>query len=111
MPGTTSIKIVVIYPHPTDEAEFERVYEGEHVPMVEDKLKGITRLVLTKEVTSPQEKVAAYRIADVHFSSLDDLNKAKQSERAKCLIGADRYARSSTPPAMHLYTGRAFWFW
>ena len=67
MAGTTSVKIVVIYPRPADEAEFERIYLNDHVPMIEDKLKGITRLVLTKVLSSPQGKVAAYRLAEVHF--------------------------------------------
>src|SRR5260370_1678368 len=108
MPGTTSVKIVVIYPHPADEAEFERVYEGEHVPMMEDKLKGITRLVLTKVLTSPQGKVAAYRIAEAHFSSLEDLNKATESDCGKAGIAHAQKISTGGTPIMPICTDDAF---
>src|SRR5229473_1097180 len=70
--GTHGVKIVVIYPRPQDEEAFEKVYLQEHVPLAEAKLKGRTRIVLTKVVSSPQGKESAYRMAEVHFSSMDD---------------------------------------
>jgi uncharacterized protein (TIGR02118 family) len=111
MPGTTSVKIVVIYPHPADEVEFERVYEGEHVPMMEDKLKGITRLVLTKVLTSPQGKVAAYRIVEAHFSSLEDLNKATESDGGKAVIAHAQKISTGGPPIMLICTDETFVYW
>ena len=84
--GTHGVKIVVIYPRPQDEEAFERAYQNDYIPMLEAKLKGITRLVLTKVTGSPQGKVTAYRIAEVHFPSMDDLNKCMQSDAGKEVI-------------------------
>ena len=108
MAGTTSVKIVVIYPRPTDESEFERIYTGEHVPMIEDKLTGLTRLVLTKVTSSPQGKVAAYRMAEVHFSTLEDLNKATESDGGKEVIAHAQKISTGGPPIMLICTDETF---
>ena len=111
MAGTTSVKIVVIYPRPTDEAEFERVYTDEHVPMIEDKLKGLTRLVLTKVMNSPQGRVSAYRLAEVHFSTLEDLHKATDSDGGKELIAHAVKISTGGPPLMLVCTDETFVYW
>jgi len=111
MAGTTSVKIVVIYPRPTDEAEFERVYSEEHVPMIEDKLKGLTRLVLTKVMNSPQGKVSAYRLAEVHFSTLEDLHKATDSDGGKELIAHAVKISTGGAPLMLVCTDETFVYW
>ena len=111
MAGTHSFKIVVIYPHPKDETEFERVYTGEHVPMIEDKLKGISRIVLSKVVTSPQGRVAAYRLAEVHFPTMDDLNKAIESEGGKALVAHAQQISTGGPPIMLICTDETFVIW
>ncbi len=111
MAGTTSVKIVVIYPRPTDESEFERAYTQEHIPMVEDKMKGITRLVLTKVLSSPQGKVSAYRMAEVHFSTMDDLNKAAESDAGKQVIAHAVKISTGGPPIMLICTDETFVYW
>lgn len=111
MAGTTSVKIVVIYPHPTDEDAFERIYAQEHVPMVEEKLKGLTRLVVTKVLSSPQGKVAAYRLAEVHFSTLEDLNKATESDGGKEFIAHAVKISTGGPPIMLICTDETFVYW
>lgn len=111
MAGTTSVKIVVIYPRPTDEVEFERAYSEEHVPMVEHKLKGLTRLVLTKVVGSPQGKVSAYRLAEVHFSTMEDLNKAAESDAGKEVIAHAIKISTGGPPIMLVCTDETLMYW
>lgn len=111
MAGTTSVKIVVIYPRPTDESEFERLYLDEHVPMIEYSLKGLTRLVLTKVVNSPQGKVSAYRIAEVHFSTMDDLTRAAESDKGKELIAHAVKISTGGPPLMLVCTDETFVYW
>lgn len=111
MPGTRSVKIVVIYPRPTDEAAFEEVYQGEHVPMLEDKLKGLTRLVLTKVINSPQGKVAAYRMAEVHFSNMDDLNKAMESEGGKEVAAHAVTISTGGPPIVFICEDETYLYW
>lgn len=111
MAGTTSVKIVVIYPRPADEAEFERAYSEEHLPMLEDKLKGLTRLVVTKVVSSPQGKVAAYRLAEVHFSTMEDLHKATDSDSGKEVIAHAVKISTGGPPIMLVCTDETFVYW
>jgi len=109
--GTHSVKIVVIYPRPHDEAAFERAYLEEHIPMVEQKLKGITRLVLTKVNGSPQGKVAAYRIAEVHYPSMEDLNKSLESESGQEVVAHAQKISSGGPPIMLVCEEESFVFW
>ena len=73
------VKFVVIYPRPTDIDAFERVYQEEHVPMAVEKLQGKTKFVATKVVASPSGTPPFYRIAEIHFPSLEALQSCASS--------------------------------
>jgi uncharacterized protein (TIGR02118 family) len=109
--GTHGVKIVVIYPRPQDEEAFEKVYLQEHVPLAESKLKGRTRIVLTKVVSSPQGKVSAYRMAEVHFSSMDDLTKCVESDGGKEVVAHATKISTGGPPLMLICEEESFVFW
>lgn len=109
--GTHGVKVVIIYPRPQDEKIFERAYLEEHVPLVEAKLKGLTRLVLTKVTGSPLGKVAAYRIAEVYFSSMDDLQNIIGSEAGKEVIAHAQNISSGGPPLVLICEEEAFVYW
>ena len=109
--STYGVKIVVIYPRPQDEAAFERAYKDEHIPLVEEKLKGLTRLVLTKVNGSPQGKVAAYRIAELHFPSMDDLSRLIESEPGKEVIAHAQKISTGGPPIMLVCEEESFVYW
>jgi uncharacterized protein (TIGR02118 family) len=109
--GTHGVKIVVIYPRPQDEEAFEKVYLQEHVPLAEAKLKGRTRIVLTKVVSSPQGKVSAYRMAEVHFSSMEDLTKCVESEGGKQVVEHATKISTGGPPLMLICEEESFVFW
>lgn len=109
--GTYGVKMVVIYPRPKDEAAFEKAYKDEHIPLVEKKFKGLTRLVLTKVNGSPQGKVAAYRIAEVHFPSLDDLTKIVESDSGKEVIAHAQKISTGGPPIMLMCEEESFVYW
>src|SRR5712691_2049145 len=64
------VKFIVIYPRPTDIQAFEKVYQDEHVPMAVEKLVGKTKFVATKVLGSPQGTPPFYRIAEIHFPSM-----------------------------------------
>ena len=66
-------KIVVLYPPPKDEAAFEKVYAEEHIPMAVAKLGGKTKMVATRILGAPMGKPAFYRMAEIHFPSLETL--------------------------------------
>ncbi len=76
-------KLMVMYPPPKDVQTFERVYLDEHVPMAVKKLAGKTKIVATKVQSSPQGKPAFYRIAEVHFPSLEALQACAASAGGK----------------------------
>lgn len=109
--GTHGVKVVIIYPRPQNEEAFEKAYLEEHVPLVENKLKGLTRLVLTKVTGSPQGKVAAYRIAEAYFSSMDDLQKAVESDAGQEVIAHSQTISSGGPPLILICEEEAFVYW
>ena len=109
--GTHGVKVVIIYPRPHDEEAFERAYIEEHVPLVESKLKGLTRLVLTRVTGSPQGKIAAYRIAEVYFSSMDDLHAIIESDGGKEVLAHAQSISSGGPPLILFCEEEAFVYW
>lgn len=106
-----SVKVVVIYPRPTDESAFEREYREVHMPMVESKLKGMTRFVATRVLHSPQGKVAAYRIAEVHFSSMEDLTRSIESEDGQRVVEHATKMSTGGPPLMLVCEEESFVYW
>jgi uncharacterized protein (TIGR02118 family) len=109
--GTHSVKIVVIYPRPQNEEAFEKAYKDEHLPMAEEKLKGMNRLVATKVLSSPQGKVAAYRIAEVHFPTMDDLNKCLESDGGKAVVEHATKISTGGPPILLVCEEESFVIW
>ena len=82
---TPAAKLVVLYPYPKDVDDFERAYTDEHVPMVTpETMKGMTKFVATKMVGTPDGATPKfYRMAELHFPSLDLLKACAASEGAQ----------------------------
>jgi uncharacterized protein (TIGR02118 family) len=78
-------KLVVLYPYPQDVDVFERAYTEEHVPLVnENTMKGITKFVATRVMgTADGSAPPFYRIAELHFPSLDELQECASSTSAQ----------------------------
>jgi uncharacterized protein (TIGR02118 family) len=76
-------KLVVMYPRPKDVEAFEKVYQNEHVPMAVAKMRGKTKIVASKILASPQGIPPFYRIAEVHFPSMEALQACAASEGGK----------------------------
>ena len=92
------VKLVVIYPRPTDIAAFEKVYTDEHVPLAVAKLGGKTKIVATKIVGSPQGLPPFYRIAEVYFPSMQALEACAASDGGKeALAHAVKISTGGTP--------------
>ena len=68
-----SIKLVVLYPYPKDQAAFEKAYTSEHIPLVAKSLTRLTKAVYTRVLMSPQGASPFCRIAELHFPSLEAL--------------------------------------
>lgn len=104
-------KLVLIYPRPLDEAAFERTYRNEHMPMVEEKMKGITRFVASKVIRSPQGSVLAYRLAEIHFSSMDDLTKCTESESGQQVLEHANKMSTGGAPLLLICEEESFVYW
>jgi uncharacterized protein (TIGR02118 family) len=107
----TGVKIVVIYPHPTDEQAFEREWTEKHQPLVEEKLKGMTRFVAARVVGSPHGRVTAYRIAEAHFSNVAELNKCLESDGGKEVLAHAAAMSSGGAPIVLLCEEESFIYW
>jgi uncharacterized protein (TIGR02118 family) len=79
MPVT--IKLVVLYPQPIDEEVFEQIYHGQHMPLM--------RRLITPAERTPTYRVRLpadapfYRMAEVHFDCLAELEAFATSEAGK----------------------------
>ena len=104
------IKLIVMYPMPTDVEAFEKVYQDEHVPMAVEQLAGKTKLVATKVMASPQGKPAFYRIAEVHFPSLAALTACAASDGGKATLAHAAKISSGGPPVMLIAEEQTFSF-
>ena len=78
-----AVKFMVIYPRPKDIEAFEKVYQEKHVPMAVEKLIGKTKFVATKVLGSPQGTPPFYRIAEIHFPSMEALQTCASSQGTK----------------------------
>ena len=74
------IKVIVMYPRPTDVDAFEKVYREEHVPLAVEKIKGITKFAATKVVGTPDGSPPSFhRIAELYFPSMQALQESVAS--------------------------------
>ena len=83
-----SIKLVVLYPRPIDESVFERMYHGQHIPLMRSLIAPASR-VRTYRVRMP-ESSPFYRMAEVDFDDLAEFDAFARSDGSK---GARRSAQ------------------
>ena len=78
-------KLIVLYPAPRDVDTFERLYTQDHVPMVTaQNFKQIKKFVASKIVgTADGSPPPFYRIAELHFPSMETLQAAAASSSAQ----------------------------
>jgi uncharacterized protein (TIGR02118 family) len=92
------VKLMVIYPHSKDVEVFEKTYQQEHVPLAIAKLIGKTKIVATKVLGSPQGIPPFYRIAEVHFPSMQALEACAASEGGKEVLAHAAKISPGGPP-------------
>lgn len=71
--NATSVKLLVLYPTPTDPEEFDRRYEREHLPMGKANLIGATGLASYRILGSPAGKSPFARLTEVTFPTMKAL--------------------------------------
>jgi len=81
-------KLIVIYPTPRDVSTFERAYTQDHAPMVTPQnLRGLTKFGASKVVGTPDGSPApCYRVAELHFPSMEALQGAAASPSAQKVV-------------------------
>lgn len=96
----TGAKIVVLYPAPRDPAAFERVYREDHAPMVTPvTFPGLTKFVASKITGTADGGAGPFaRVAELHFTSLKNLQAAAASEPAKRAVAHAVAISSGGPP-------------
>jgi uncharacterized protein (TIGR02118 family) len=104
------LKLIVMYPMPTDVEAFEKVYQDEHVPMAVERLAGKTKFVATKIMASPQGKPAFFRIAEVHFPDLGALQACAASDGGKATLAHAAKISRGGPPVVLIAEEQTFHF-
>lgn len=73
------IKLTVLYGHPVDPTAFEAYYFNTHMPLV-SLIHGVVKAETTKFMSAADGgKPAYYRIAELYFTSPEELQKAMGS--------------------------------
>lgn len=106
----STAKLIVAYPPPKDVAAFEEVYKNEHVPMAVSKLEGKTKIVATRILQSPQGKPPLYRIAEVHFPSMEALQQCAASQGAQETLANAAKISTGGPPVILIAEEETFTF-
>ena len=81
-----------------------------HVAMAVEKLSGKTKLVASKVIASPQGTPQFYRIAEVHFPSMEALQACAASPGGQETIGHAAKISSGGPPVMLIAEEESFTF-
>ena len=70
------VKMIVLYPTPTDLDAFERDYTNDHVPLAR-KINGMTKFVASKVLGAPGgAKPPFVRVAELYFPSMEALQQS-----------------------------------
>ncbi len=104
------VKLIVQYPRPKDIEKFEKVYQNEHVPMAVAKLAGKTKIVASRVMGSPQGSPALYRIAEIHFPSMQALEACAASEGGQQTLANAVSISSGGPPILLIAEEETFKF-
>ena len=105
-----NVKLVVIYPRPKDVDAFEKVYQNEHIPLAVANLEGKTKIIATKVLASPQGTPPFYRIAEIHFRSMADLEACAASDGGKRALAHAVSISSGGPPIFLVAEEETFTF-
>ena len=105
-----SVKLIVAYPQPKNVEAFEAVYQNEHVPLAVANLAGKTKIVSTKILQSPQGTPPLYRIAEVHFPSMEALQQCAESVGGKETLAHAVRISSGGPPVIMIAEEDSFTF-
>jgi uncharacterized protein (TIGR02118 family) len=93
-----SVKLLVIYPTPTDAKEFDHRHTNEHLPMGKKHLVGATKLASYKVLGSPTGPSPYHNVTEATFATLGALQAAAATEGAQATIKHAHEISSGGPP-------------
>lgn len=95
-----AVKVVVLYPVPTDVNSFEQAYARDHSPMVTpENFKGLRKFNASKVVgTADGSPAPFHRIAELHFPSMEALTAAASSASGQRVVAHARSISSGGTP-------------
>lgn len=80
------VKLIVQYGHPTDPEAFEKYYAETHLPIA-GKIQGVAKVEVSKVVGTPDgSKASQYRMAELFFNSMEDLQKNMGSPEGQAAV-------------------------
>jgi uncharacterized protein (TIGR02118 family) len=97
------LKLVVLYPRPTDIEIFERLYQQEHLPLAAKKLVGVTKFIATRVLDVPRGMTPPFhRIAEIYFPSKEAFETCVGSEGGKETLDHAMKISTGGPPVLLL---------
>ena len=95
------IKVMVLYPRPTDIDAFEKAYLEEHVPLASKKIKGVIKFNASKVVGTPDGSTPQFhRIAELYFPSMQALQDSVASPGTQEAVAHAFKISSGGPPVV-----------
>lgn len=88
------VKLVMIFPNPTDPESFERAYAALQVPLLVAHLGDRTKGTLTRVLSAPDGHPQFCRMAEIYYPSLEALQASLASPEAQ-EVAANAIAISS----------------
>lgn len=92
-------KLVVLYPPPTDTAEFDEAYKNEHLPLMKNKLKGM-KVAVTSVKAAAGGDAPYYLMAEIWAPSIDDLRGFLSTADGQEVAGNAFKISTGGPPAV-----------
>ncbi|GAC1499536.1 MAG: hypothetical protein NVS1B14_03030 [Vulcanimicrobiaceae bacterium] len=96
-------KVILFYPHPTENAAFEKAYSGEHLPMAGPRVgkSGASKITLTKLAGVGGAKPAFHRMVEIFYPSLEKMHAALTSTEIQEAVGhATKISSGGAPVIM-----------
>lgn len=76
------VKLVALYRHPQEAADFDRNYFEEHLPLAR-KMPGLRRTEVSRVTGSPTGEPAYYLVTELYFDDEEALRRAMDSEEGR----------------------------
>jgi uncharacterized protein (TIGR02118 family) len=93
----SNAKLVVLYPQPTDPDTFEKAYATEHIPLMHEKMKGMTAVV-TKMLGTPAGPAPHFYMVEIYAPSIDAIKAFLASPDGQQVAGHAAKISTGGPP-------------